>query len=151
MSGEKDIYIKNRKAGFNYEWLDKFVAGIQLTGPEIKSIRAGEASIGEAFCYIHEGEIFVKNMYVKEYSNAGYEAQEPRRERKLLLNKQEIGKLEKKLKDQALTIIPLALFINDRGWAKLEIALARGKKLHDKRDSLKDKDLKREMERKQKF
>ncbi len=150
MSASKDIYIKNRKAYYNYELLEKVVSGIQLTGPEIKSVRNGEAGIGEAYCFFKNGELFVRNMYIKEYSNAGYVEQEPRRERKLLLQKRELQKLTKKLKDQALTIIPVALFINDRGWAKLEIGLARGKKLYDKRESIKDKDLKRQLSRKQK-
>ncbi|MDA9819332.1 SsrA-binding protein SmpB [Salibacteraceae bacterium] len=150
MSASKDIYIKNRKAYYNYELLEKFVAGIQLTGPEIKSVRNGEAGISESYCFFQKEELYVKNMYIKEYSNAGYVEQEPRRVRKLLLQKRELQKLLKKLKDQALTIIPVALFINEKGWAKLEIGLARGKKLYDKRESIKDKDLQRQLSRKQK-
>lgn len=150
MSTNKNVYIKNRKAFYNYELLEKFVAGIKLTGPEIKSVRNGEAGISESYCFFKKEELYVRNMYVKEYSNAGYIEQEPRRERKLLLQKRELQKLLKKLKDQALTIIPVALFINERGWAKLEIGLARGKKLYDKRESIKDKDLQRQLSRKQK-
>lgn len=141
------INIKNRKAKFEYEFLEKFTAGIQLTGTEIKSIRAGKASIIEAFCYINNNELFVKNMYIAEYEQGSYNNHEPRRNRKLLLNRSELDKLIKKKKDVGLTIIPLSLFINGKGYAKLDIALAKGKKIHDKRHDLKDKDAKRTMDR----
>lgn len=141
------INIKNKKAKFEYEFLEKFTAGLQLYGTEIKSIRAGKASIIEAYCYLNKGEVFIKNMYIAEYEQGSYNNHEPRRERKLLLNRNEIEKLIKKKKDVGLTIIPLSLFINGKGYAKLDIALAKGKKLHDKRHDLKAKDDKRNMDR----
>jgi SsrA-binding protein len=143
----EQINIKNRKAKFEYEFIEKFTAGIQLTGTEIKSIRAGKASIVEAFCFIANDEVFVKNMYIAEYEQGTYNNHEPRRNRKLLLNRTEINKLIKKKKDVGLTIVPLSLFINGKGYAKLDIALAKGKKLHDKRNDLKDKDNKRSLDR----
>jgi SsrA-binding protein len=145
------INIKNKKAKFEYEFLAKFTAGIQLTGTEIKSIRAGKASIVEAFCFVNNNEIFIKNMYVAEYIQGSYNNHEPRRTRKLLLNRKEIDKLVKKKKDVGLTIIPLSLFINGKGYAKIDIALAKGKKLHDKRQDLKSKDDKRAMDRAMKY
>ncbi len=141
------INIKNRKAKFEYEFLEKFTAGLQLYGTEIKSIRAGKASIVEGYCYVNNGEVFIKNMYIAEYEQASYNNHDPRRTRKLLLNRNEIDKLVKKKKDVGLTIIPLSLFINGKGYAKLDIALAKGKKLHDKRHDLKDKDAKRTIDR----
>jgi SsrA-binding protein len=141
------INIKNKKAKFEYEFLEKFTAGLQLYGTEIKSIRAGKASIVEGYCYVHNGEVFIKNMYISEYEQGSYNNHEPRRDRKLLLNRKEIDKLIKKKKDVGLTIVPLSLFINGKGYAKIDIALARGKKLHDKRHDLKDKDAKRSMDR----
>ena len=141
------INIKNRKAKFEYEFIEKFTAGLQLYGTEIKSIRAGKASIIEAYCYLNNGEVFIKNMYIAEYEQGSYNNHEPRRPRKLLLNRNEIDKLIKKKKDVGLTIIPLSLFINGKGYAKLDIALAKGKKLHDKRHDLKTKDDKRNMDR----
>ena len=141
------INIKNKKARFEYEFLEKFTAGLQLYGTEIKSIRAGKASIVEGYCYVHNGEVFIKNMYISEYEQGSYNNHEPLRDRKLLLNRKEIDKLIKKKKDVGLTIVPLSLFINGKGYAKIDIALARGKKLHDKRHDLKDKDAKRSMDR----
>lgn len=141
------INIKNKKASFEYEFLEKFTAGIQLTGTEIKSIRAGKASIVEGYCFLKNGEVFIKNMYIAEYEQGSYNNHDPKRDRKLLLNRTEINKLEKKKKDVGLTIIPLSLFINGKGYAKLDIALAKGKKLHDKRHDLKAKDAKRSMDR----
>ncbi len=123
------------------------MAGIELTGTEIKSIRSGKASIVEAFCKMKKGELFVVNMFIAEYENGGYANHKPKRDRKLLLNRSELVKLEKKLRDQSATIVPLEVFINDRGLAKMKIALAKGKKLHDKRDDLKTKDLQREIDR----
>lgn len=155
MSGAKkktDINIKNRKAKFEYEWLDQYTAGIQLTGSEIKSIREGEANLKEAYCFFKKGELFVKNMHISEYSHGGLYNHDPIRIRKLLLTKKELKRLEaKKKKDKSLTIVPLKLFINDRGLAKINIALAKGKKLHDKRRSLKEKDSKREIQRAMKY
>lgn len=141
------INIKNKRASFEYEFLETFTAGIQLTGTEIKSIRAGKASIIEGYCFLKNGELFIKNMYIAEYEQGTYNNHEPKRDRKLLLNRSELDKLEKKKKDVGLTIVPLKVFINNKGFAKMDIALAKGKKLHDKRDDLKSKDAKREMDR----
>ncbi len=141
------INIKNKKAGFEYEFLEKFVAGIMLQGSEIKSIREGKANLQAAYCVIRGDEIFVREMHISPYKQASHYNHEPKRERKLLLTKREIRKLAAKSQEKGLTIIPIRLFINDRGLAKLEIALARGKKLHDKRHDIKEKDLKRDLER----
>ncbi|MCB9335255.1 MAG: SsrA-binding protein SmpB [Flavobacteriales bacterium] len=141
------INIKNKRASFEYEFLETFTAGIVLTGTEIKSIRAGKASIIEGYCFIKDGELFIKNMYIAEYEQGTYNNHNPKRDRKLLLNRHEIDKLEKKKKDVGLTIIPLKLFLSKNGFAKLDIALAKGKKLHDKREDLKAKDDKRAMDR----
>lgn len=141
------IEIKNKKASYTYFLSDNVVAGIMLTGTEIKSIRAGQASIAEAYCRFLGGELFILNMYVKEYENGGYNNHEPYRQRKLLLNHHEIKKFRKKIKDVGNTIVPIRLFISENGFAKMEIALAKGKKLHDKRHDLKSKDLKREIDR----
>jgi SsrA-binding protein len=142
-----DINIKNKRASFEYEFIETFTAGIQLTGTEIKSIRAGKASIIEGYCFIKDGELFIKNMYIAEYTQGTYNNHDPKRDRKLLLNRSELDKLTKKKKDVGLTIIPLKIFINKNGYAKLNIALAKGKKLHDKRQDLKAKDDKRAMDR----
>lgn len=139
--------IKNKKARFEFELLEDFNTGIVLTGTEMKSIRNGKASIIEAFCVVTKGEVFIRNMYIAEYENGSYYNHNPRRDRKLLLQKQEIKKLEKKLKDKGLTLVPSLLYINEKNLAKLRIHLAKGKKLHDKRQDLKDKDTKREMDR----
>ena len=151
MSKKKDdtvrINIQNRKARYEYEILDKYSAGMVLKGTEIKSIREGQASIKEAFCYISKGEIFIKNAHISEYSHGSHFNHEPKRERKLLLNKQEINKINKKMKDVGLTIVPLKIYISGRGFAKIDIAVAKGKKLHDKRDSIKTKDVQRDMNR----
>jgi SsrA-binding protein len=129
----------------------EFSAGIQLTGTEIKSIRAGKANIGEAYCTMVKTELFVRNMYIEEYVQGNIYNHEPKRDRKLLLKRSELNKLQTKLKDKGLTVIPLHLYINEKGLAKLEIALAKGKKLYDKRESLKEKDVKRDMARKADF
>jgi len=144
---KNNINIKNRKAKFQYEILDKFTAGIKLAGTEIKSIRAGKASIAESFCEFHNGELFVINMHVEEYSHATHFNHAPKSERKLLLNKSELRKLQKQVTSTGLTIIPLRLFINDRGLAKLSIALCKGKKTHDKRETIKDRESKRRLDR----
>jgi len=143
----KTVNIKNRKAGFEYEIIQKYTAGMQLVGTEIKSIRDNQASIAEAHCVFIRDELWVKNLHIAEYSHGGYSNHKPKRERKLLLTAQELNKLSKKLNDKGLTIIPTRLFISDRGFAKLEIAVAKGKKLHDKRESLKKKDVQREINR----
>ncbi len=141
------INIKNRKAKFEYEFLDTYVAGIKLAGTEIKSIREGKASIAESFCEFKDGELFVINMTVQEYSHATYFNHNPKTERKLLLKRRELNKLEKEVRNSGLTIIPLRVFINDRGFAKMEIALAKGKKLYDKREVMKERDTKRDLDR----
>lgn len=148
MGTENNIHIKNRRASFEYSFIDKYVAGIQLTGTEIKSIREGKANINDAFCVFVNNELFVRNMHVAHYFNGTYNNVEEKRDKKLLLNKHELNKLEDKLKDQGLTIVPLHLFINEKGYAKLEIALAKGKKLFDKREDIKKRDVERETKRK---
>jgi SsrA-binding protein len=145
--GMDDVHIKNRKAGFEYEILDKLTVGIQLKGTEIKSIRNGNASINEAFCQIKNDELFVVNMHIAEYELGTYANHVPKRERKLLLHKAELLKWKKKVNEKGQTIIPTLVFISDRGKAKLNIALAQGRKLHDKRENLKEKDTKREIVR----
>ncbi len=146
-----DIRIKNRKVTFEYELIERFVAGIKLVGTEIKSIRNGNVNLTESYCQFYAGELFVKNMHISEYEMGTCNNHEARRDRKLLLNRKELAKLEKKVKESGLTIVCVQLFINGRGLAKLEIALARGKKTYDKRESLKSKDAKREMDRSMKF
>lgn len=141
------INIKNRKARFQYEILDKFTAGIKLVGTEIKSIREGKANIGESFCEFKNGELFVLNMNIQPYSHASHFNHDPRSARKLLLQKNELRKLHKNVQNSGLTIIPLRLFINQRGLAKLDIALAKGKKLHDKRETIKKRENKRRLDR----
>ncbi|GMQ29282.1 SsrA-binding protein SmpB [Algoriphagus confluentis] len=144
---EKSVNIKNKKASFEFEFIDTYVAGLMLTGTEIKSIREAKVSLTEAYCVFHEGELFIRQMHIAPYSMAASYNHEAVRERKLLLNKKELEKLETKSSEKGLAIIPVRIFINDRGKAKLEIALARGKKLHDKRQDLKEKDAKRELQR----
>ena len=144
------INIKNRRARFEYEILETYIAGIRLAGTEIKSIRQGKASIAESFCEFNSGELFVINMTIQEYSHATYFNHQPKSARKLLLNKRELRKLEKQVKTTGNTIVPLRLFINDRGLAKLEIALAKGKKLYDKRETIKERETKRNLDRIQK-
>lgn len=136
----KEINIKNRRATFDYAIGDTFTAGIVLTGTEIKSVRLGKASLVDTFCYVDRGEVWVKNMYIAEYFYGTYNNHAARRDRKLLLNKKEIAKLEKNGKETGFTIIPLRLFINDRGLAKLVIGIARGKKEYDKRQSIKERE-----------
>ncbi|APY00621.1 SsrA-binding protein SmpB [Lacinutrix venerupis] len=145
---QKKINILNKKAKFQYEILDKYTAGIVLTGTEIKSIRDSKASIAESFCEFNEqSELFVINMTIQEYVYGNYYNHAPKAERKLLLNRKELKKLEKEVANSGLTIIPLRLFINERGFAKLDIALAKGKKLYDKRETIKDRDNKRDLAR----
>ena len=142
------INIENRRARFDYQFLDTFVAGLVLKGTEIKSIREGKAGLSDSYCFFKNDELFVKNLHIAEYTDASFYQHEALRERKLLLNRQELNKLSKKVKDQGLTIVPKKLFINEKGYAKLEIALAKGKKLFDKRDDIKKRDVEREMNRK---
>ena len=141
------INIKNRKASHEYEFIDKFVTGIVLTGTEIKSIRNSQVTMSDAHCVFIENELWIKNLHISEYCNGGYVNHEPKRERKLLLNRQELEKINGKVTTKGMTIIPTRLFVNDKGRAKLEIAVAKGKKLFDKRESLKDKDNKRDLDR----
>lgn len=147
---KNNINIKNRKAKFEYEILDKYVAGIKLSGTEIKSIRDGKASIAESFCEFQDHELFVINMTVQEYSHATHFNHNPKSARKLLLQRRELRKLEKEVKNSGQTIVPLRLFINDRGLAKMQIALAKGKKLYDKRETIKERESKRRLDRIQK-
>lgn len=145
---QKRINIQNKKARFEYEILDQFTSGIVLTGTEIKSIRNSKASIAESFCEFNErGELFAVNMYIEEYAFGTRFNHSPRGSRKLLLQKRELNKLLRQVKNSGLTIVPLKLFINDKGFAKMLIALARGKKLYDKRDTLKDRDNQRNLDR----
>lgn len=145
------VVINNKKASFEYHLSDCAVAGIQLQGTEIKSIRRGKASLQESYCFFKDEELFVKNMHITEYEQGNIYNHEPKRTRKLLLKKRELQKLLSKVKERGMTIIPKKLFINDRGFAKLEICLAKGKKLYDKREAIKRKDLKRELNRNLKF
>ncbi|SDE51076.1 SsrA-binding protein SmpB [Riemerella columbipharyngis] len=147
MKIQKSINILNKRARFEYEILDQLEAGIVLTGTEIKALRSSKASISESFCQMIEGEMFIINMTIDEYKLGTFYNHKIKRERKLLLHKRELDKFERKLKDAGNTIVPLKLYINDRGKAKVLIALARGKKLYDKRQSIKDRDNKRNLDR----
>ncbi len=144
------VNIKNKRAFFEFEVLDKFIAGIQITGTEIKSIRDSKASVTESYCTFIEDELYVRNMHIAHYKNGGIYNHEEKRDRKLLLQRRELDKLFKKVKEKGFSIIVLRMFINDKGLAKLEIALAQGKKLYDKREDLKSKDAQREMDRRMK-
>lgn len=144
---KQQINIQNKKAKFEYHLEDRFVAGIQLSGTEIKSIRNSKASIVEAYCVFENGELFIRNMHIAAYENGSFFNHKPRGDRKLLLNRKEINKIEKFLKVKGNTVIPLRMFMSEKGWAKMEIACARGKKLHDKRQDLKEKDDKMAMDR----
>jgi len=145
---QKTIQIKNKKARFEYELLEEFTAGIVLTGTEIKSIRNSKASIAESFCEFNkQGELFTINMHIEEYAYGTRFNHLPKAQRKLLLNKKELKKLHREVQNTGLTIVPLQLYINEKGFAKLRIALARGKKLYDKRETIKDRDNKRDLDR----
>lgn len=144
---QNKVNIQNKRARFEYHLEDTFTAGIQLKGTEIKSIRNGKASILEAYCVFENGEVWVRNMHITAYENGSFYNHNPRADRKLLLNKKEIKKIEKYLKVKGNTVIPLKIFISDKGWAKMNIALAKGKKLYDKRHDLKEKDDKRAIDR----
>ena len=141
------ITIKNKRASFDYELLETFTAGLVLTGTEIKSIRLGKASLVDTFAIVEHGEVWVKNMYVAEYFFGTYNNHAPRRDRKLLLNRKEIRRLQTATKDRGFTIVPTRLYINERGLAKLALAIARGKKEYDKRQSIRERDDRREMDR----
>ncbi len=143
----KEINIKNKRATYDYAISDTFTAGLVLTGTEIKTLRQGKASLADTFCYVDNGEVWVKNMYIAEYFYGTYNNHSTRRDRKLLLNRKEIAKIEKSGKEAGYTIVPLRLFINDRGLAKLVIGIARGKKEYDKRQSIKEREDKRTIAR----
>jgi SsrA-binding protein len=144
----KKIEVVNRKAEYEYHFLSKFEAGMILTGTEIKSIReGGNVNMSDAFCMMRSGELWVKNLFIAEYSHGSYNNHETRRLRKLLLKKQELDKIQKKIKEKGFTVIPYRLYVNERGLAKIEVNLAQGKKSYDKRASIKEKDQKRELER----
>jgi SsrA-binding protein len=149
MAGVKSIL--NRKAKFEYAFIETFDAGIILVGPEVKSLRAGNANLNDAYCFFRNDELFIKNFFIAEYKMAHHFVPETRQERKLLLNKRELKKLHRKAKEKGFTIIPYKVYFNDRGLVKVEIALAQGKKVHDKRQSIKDKDVKRDLDRLQRM
>jgi SsrA-binding protein len=141
------VSIKNKKAYFEYQIISEFTAGIMLLGTEIKSIRNNQANLSDAHCIFIKSELFVKNLHISEYRNRGYENHDPKRQRKLLLNRQELNKIETKVKEKGMTVIPVKLFINNKGKAKIDIALAKGKKIYDKRESIKERDQKRDLDR----
>lgn len=143
----KNVEIKNKRASFEYQFIDTYTAGIALRGTEIKSIRQQKVNLQDAYCYVNEQGIFIKNMHISVYDKGTYLNHEPLRERKLLLQKKEINKISKKLDDQGIALIPVKLFISERGFAKIIIAVAKGKKLYDKREDLKEKDAKRELDK----
>jgi SsrA-binding protein len=142
-----DIVIKNKKASHDYEFLEKYIAGIMLYGTEIKSIRLGKAALSDSYCFFSEGELYLRGMHISEYWWGNLNNHDPIRDRKLLLTKREINKIERKTKESGLTIIVIKVFINDRGLAKAEIAISKGKKEYDKRETLKKKDSERELDR----
>ncbi len=147
MPKQQQLTIKNKRAAFEYSFLATYKAGIMLTGTEVKSIREGKANLTDSFCIITNGELWVKNLHISEYSHGSYNNHDPKRMRKLLLNKSELTKLQSKMKEKGNTIIPIQIFFNERGLAKLEIALARGKKEFDKREGIKKRDIEREISR----
>jgi SsrA-binding protein len=147
MADYKKINIKNRRASFDYEIVEDYTAGIVLTGTEIKSLRLGKASMVDCYCYFHEHELFIRGLNISEYHWGTYNNHQPKRDRKLLLNRRELSKIERITQDVGLTIVGLKLFLNDRGLAKVVIGIGRGRKRYDKRDYIKDKDAKREMDR----
>ena len=141
----------NKKARFEYNFIDQYEVGIVLSGAEVKSLRAGNANLNDAYCYFRKGELWVRSLYIKEYKMASDYEQDSRRERKLLMKKAELRRLERKVKEKGFTLIPYRIYFSDRGIIKLEIALAQGKKVHDKRQSIKEKDMRREMDRMKKM
>lgn len=141
------VNIRNKKASFEFFLLEEFTAGMQLTGTEIKSLRAGKASVSDAYCSFSGNELFVRNLHIAEYTMGSYNNHEPKRDRKLLLNRKELKKILAKINEKGLTVIPVLLFIDEKGLAKLKIAVAKGKKLYDKRETLKHKDQQREIDR----
>jgi SsrA-binding protein len=142
-----ELYLKNKRATYEFAIEDKLIVGMVLTGSEIKSIRGSKVSFNDAYCLIQDGELWIKSLHISEYANAGYASHVPTRERKLLLKKKELRKWAAKVREKGFSIIPLSLFINEKGYAKMEIGLGRGKKLHDKRDSIKARENARDMQR----
>lgn len=142
-----EVFIKNRPATFEYAIEDRLTAGIVLTGSEIKSVRLGRVSFNDSYCFFHDNELWIKSLHIAEYVNAGYAGHIAVHDRKLLLNRKELTKWHNKIKEKGFTIVPLNMFINEKGYAKLEIGLGRGKKLHDKRESIKSRDVDREIKR----
>jgi SsrA-binding protein len=140
---KSNIDIKNKRASFDYEWLEQFSAGVVLQGTEVKSLREGKVSLADSFCFFHDGELWVKNMHVSEYRFGTYANHQPLRDRKLLLQRRELRRLRRGIKEKGFTIIVTRLYFNDKNLVKLNIALARGKKQYDKRESIKEKDLRR--------
>ena len=145
--GRNTTVIRNRKASFEYHLIETFIAGMALSGTEVKSLRGGKASLQEAYCFIEAGEVFIKGMTINEYKQGSYNNHDPKRTRKLLLKKREIRKLKKALEEKGLTLVPLKVYFSDRNFAKIEIALAKGKKIYDKRADIKEKDTRRELDR----
>lgn len=143
MKNKSNVTIKNRKASHEYTFLDTYIAGIQLIGVEIKSIRKGEVNLSEAYCIFQNGELYLKNTHISPYENAGFVKVDPLRDRKLLLNKNEMRKLSEGISRKGLTIVPTKMFVNERGLCKVEVCLCQGKKNYDKRESLKEKDMKK--------
>ena len=146
-TAQSKVNIKNKRASHDFLLMDKYTAGIVLTGTEIKSIRQGKASLVDTFCYVHNGEVWVKNMYVAQYKEGSYNNHVERRDRKLLLNAREIRKIQSTVKQPGFSIVPTLIFLNEKGLAKLDIYLARGKKEYDKRETLKEKEDRRDMQR----
>ena len=144
---QSKVNIKNKRASHDFLLMDKYTAGIVLTGTEIKSIRQGKASLVDTFCYVHNGEVWVKNMYVAQYKEGSYNNNVERRDRKLLLNAREIRKIQSTVKQPGFSIVPTLIFLNEKGLAKLDIYIARGKKEYDKRETLKEKEDRRDMQR----
>jgi SsrA-binding protein len=137
--------LQNKKVYFEYTIIEKYISGVQLMGTEVKSLISGKASISESFCVIKNNEVFIVGMHISEYKQIKYTNHEPTRERKLLLNRKEIQKLQKSIKEKGLTIVPISVFFSDTNFIKIEIGLVKGKKIHDKRNSIKEKDIKREL------
>lgn len=145
--GVKKIEIHNRKASFNYHIEERFEAGMELRGSEVKSIRSNSVNMGDGYCYMENGELFLRNVHISEWKQASYDAHEPMRDRKLLLNKRELAKIEARIKSKGYAVFPVRLFESDRGFFKLEIGLGQGKKTYDKREDLKEKDIQRDLDR----
>lgn len=145
--GTKKIEILNRKASFNFHIEERFEAGMELKGSEVKSIRSNSVNMGDGYCYLENGELFLKNIHISEWKQASYDAHEPLRDRKLLLNKRELARIESRIKSKGYAVFPVRLFESERGFFKMEIGLGQGKKTFDKRDDIKEKDIKRDLDR----